>query len=551
MTEREREDAREFRRRAHANAFEAALPVARAALEAAEPMTAWQAGLGPPALPVVELGARLGLSDKVDAAEQAIGEIDEGYLEPAQIVILRALRFGLGAHHDELERRPRFRQDPVAPLTATEAVLDELRYRLVHADCDAACEGLASELALALPNTRAQLAAASPAGAAAAEREAARLAASARALAGRLTPTDPASPLHGRHPTLAAGLEQLAAALDEHHAWLGELRGALPNATATHVWTAKPALIRPGGVAAVERLPDVVGAQALSRRLAVEERVILDPDADVTRVANHVRRWAKLRAELLPPERTSPSPAAPVDALRCEAALARLTAQLAPIEGVAAPVALDCGRYAALLGDAPLDDADLTLSLLDDAVIEPQRRALRAAELPEIALVEGQWSPLVHRHLRRVMLLANAADPAALDRALDHGTRALCLAEAALWIHTELGLARAARDAVGSKCSILDADPVALADRVLGDPRAALAGFGLSLIGDEPAQMVGFDRFFWAPLGLMHTLATPQGMHPDNFSLPSAGEAGPAGDPGPTDLKFEDLTPGRGENWGR
>jgi hypothetical protein len=546
----EREDAREFRRRAHAGAFEDALPIALAALVTAEPLTAWRAGHGPAAIPAIELGSRMAVAERIGAAERAIGEIDEGYLEPAQVVILRALRFAIGAHNDELERRPRMRQDPVASLREVEAVLDELRYRLAHDDCDAACEGLAAALAQALPNTRPQLAAAAPAAVRHAQREAVQLAARSRSLAAR--------PLLADYPTLAGGLGQLADALDAHHAWLAELGAALPNATATHVWTAKPALIRPGGVAAIERLPDVLGAQALSRRLAVEERLTLDPQVDIKRVADHVRRWAKLRAELLPSPDAIPRPAAPapVDPARCEATLARLRAQLGEL-AVRVPAilpegpALDCQRYAALLGDQPLDEPALVLALLDDGFIEPARRELRRGELAEIAMVRGQWSEQVHRHLRRIMLLAAGGEPAALERALDEGTRALCLAEAALWVHTDLGLARAARDAIGSKCALVDADPIPLVDRVLGDPRGALAGYGLSLIGDEPAQMVGFDRFFWAPLGLMEILATPTGMHPDQFSISGPGAGSGPDSAADTHLKFEDLTPQRGENWGQ
>jgi hypothetical protein len=70
-----------------------------------------------------------------------------------------------------------------------------------------------------------------------------------------------------------------------------------------------------------------------------------------------------------------------------------------------------------------------------------------------------------------------------------------------------------------------------------------MSGYGLSLIGDEPARMVGFDRFFWAPLGLMQTLATPIGMHPDEFTLPDE----PRGEPPKVDVTIEPLMPGRDE----
>ncbi len=527
--DRDPEQDAQFLRKAHANALSEALPLVLAAQKAAEPLATYQAGFGPAAIPALTLGERTQLAELVDAAELALGEIDEVHLEPSSVVILRVVRFSITALNDELERRPEFRQDPTAPMRVVTEVLDELEYRLVQDDCDASCEALASELASALPASRSQLAAASPAATRRAEMLAAQLARRSSELGER--------PLLDRHAKLRDGLGELATALDDHAGWLAALSEALPNAKATHVWTAKPAPIHPGGVGEIERLPDVLGRQALSRRLVVEERIILNPESDVARVAGHVHRWKALRRELVGDPVPTEAPA-PVDVARCEAALARIDAGLAKVEAVE-PAKLDCERYVALLGDRQRNEAALVLELLDYGVIEPQRRALRGAELPEIALVTGQWSTKVHTHLRRVMLLAQIAEPAALELAIDQGTEALCLAEAALWVHTELGLPTAARDAVGAKCAVLD-DGEPLLDSILGDPRGALTGFGLSLIGDEPARMVGFDRFFWAPLGLMQTLATPQGMHPDQFTLPSETRA-----PDPEiNVKIETLSPG-------
>lgn len=502
--EHERAAAEEFRRKAHEDALGSALPLAREALLAGDPFGAWQAGQGPAALPLLTLGQRAVLDQKFDAAQTAIAEIDEASLSPSSVVILRAVQFGISRLEDQLGRRAPLRQDPMVALQAVEAVLDELVHRTLQDDCDAACEALAAELALALPDTRAQLVAASLATTEHAAARATELARRSRDLAER--------PLLGRHATLQTGLGQLATALDEHHEWLTALATALAAAESPSTWTAKPGPIRPGGIANVERLQDVIGTLALSRRMAAEELIILDPAHDIPRVASHVNRWETLRRELVVDAVPSETPST-VDVARCEAALARIAAGLAGVEGVEPP-RLGCERYVELLGDRPLEESALILELLDHGVIEPQRRALRKRELPELALIGGQWSTDVHTHLRRIMLLARIGEPAARNRAIDDGVRALCLAELALRTHDD-----DPGEAIGPRCAALG-DAASLRAQVLGDPRGALAGFGLSLIGDEPARMVGFDRFFWAPLGLMQTLATPTGLHPDQFTLP-------------------------------
>src|SRR5690606_2627239 len=170
---------------------------------------------------------------------------------------------------------------------------------------------------------------------------AAEVARRCRELAGR--------PLLAGHAALQAGLDQLATALDEHRGWLTELTAALPAASSQPTWTDKPAPIRPGGLATIGRLPDAIGSLALSRRMAAEELVILDPERDLARVAEHLRRWQVLRRELVgdPVPREQP---AVVDLARCQAALARIGAGLAGVEEVEPPK-LGCDRYVELLGD--------------------------------------------------------------------------------------------------------------------------------------------------------------------------------------------------------
>ncbi|WP_146158350.1 hypothetical protein [Enhygromyxa salina] len=526
-------EADALKRDAYQDALERALPSARGALIAADPVEAWRAGLAPASGPPLRPTQRQALERVAETARRAIDEIDESYLAAAEVVILRSMRFAFARLNDELYRRPRAHQDPLVGLHAVEVALDELRYRLLHGDCDpSSCEALPATLALDVASLRPQLSAASVAGVTRAAIVSDELAREARALAGKPL-------LAEHHEPLRLGLEQLAAACDEHHAWLEQLAVTLPEAGKSHEWTATPAPVGPGGVTTVERLPAIVGAAALTRRLSVEERIDLVPTPAFAEIERHVARWQALREALLgdhDPNLLAADEPRPVDAARCEATLSRLRTELEVIPEVEAPT-LDCGRYVALLGDVPLSDGQLVLELLDLGVIEPQRRALRALELPEVALVSGQWSTGVHLHLRRIMLLARLPEPAATALAVDAGRQALCWAEAALWIHAQIGPPSEVGLTIGRACADLG-DAEAITARVTGDPRGALAGFGLSLIGDEPARMVGFDRFYWAPLGLMKLLATPKGLHPDEYTLPDDPVVGP--DP-EVEVKLEKL----------
>jgi hypothetical protein len=520
----DRGEADALKREAYREALERALPPARAALVAADPVAAWQLGLGPPSGPPLRPTQRNALEREIDSARQAIEEIDEAYLLPAEVVILRTIRFAFARLNDDLSRRPRLHRDPVVGLDAIATTLDELRYRLIHADCDAACQALPAALAQDVASLRRQLSAASIAGVTHAGVVSEALAREARSLASK--------PLIAEgHDPLKAGLEQLASACDEHRVWLGQLAAALQNVAEQPDWTTKPTPPKPGGVDSIERLPAIIGAAALTRRLSVEERIDLVPGPAFVEIERHVARWQALGEGLLAdhdPSVLAQAKPAPVDAARCEAILTRLGAELEsfPEDDQIGPPKLDCVRYVGLLGDAPRSEGELVLELLDLAVIEPQRRALRSKELPEVALVSGQWSTQVHTHLRRIMLLARLPEPAASARAAAAGREALCWAEAALWIHAQLGPADEVALTIGQPCAALG-DAAAINARVSGDPRGALAGFGLSLIGDEPARMVGFDRFYWAPLGLMKLLATPTGIHPDAYLLPDDPVPGP------------------------
>jgi hypothetical protein len=495
----EREQGEAFKREAHEQAFDRALPVVLAAFETADPLAAYQVGRAEAAIPPLTPGARLLLANSLEAAGAAVDEIDESYLPPGKLAILRAIRLQLAMLADELER-PQLRRDPMVALRSVEAVLAELRYRLVHDDCDATCEGLAALLAEALPGAHAQLNAASHAAVIHAGERATELAERSRELAER--------PLVERREGLAQGLEQLASALEDHGLRLATLAVALADAELGDAWTSKPAPLRPGG--AISRLPDVVGAPALTRRVSSEEWINLQA-WDIAVIHRHLGRWEALRSEWLGADAPADPSSTRVDEARCEAALARVTARLAVVPEVEAP-SLDCARLVALAGERSIGEGELVLEILDLGVIEPQRHAARRAELPEFALITGRWSAQVHTHLRRVMLLAKLPEPAARARALDAGQAALCRAYAALWEHAELGERQEFAELGRPKlCASLDDHRPA----ILGDPRAALAGYALAKISDEPSRMVGFDRYFWAPIGLMPLFATPIERQPE------------------------------------
>ncbi|NVB42157.1 hypothetical protein G6O69_30320 [Pseudenhygromyxa sp. WMMC2535] len=532
-----REQHEALKREAHKEALAAALRSGRSVFIAADPLGAYAAGRAPAAPPPLSLADRQALRERLEIAKRDAGEIDERYLDPPEVVILRTLRFGLTRLYDELERHPQLRLDPQAGLRAVAETLDELEYRLLGADCDAACLELPAGLAADLPTLRDQLEGASLPALSGAKATATQLAARARGLAQRSAGVRGEDLDDAQGEALARDLAALAAALDEHAAWLATAEAAVPKASASAAWTDEAPPLRPGGVEELVRMPAHLGARALRRRLSVGERVDLDLERAVADGERFIGRWEAIETQLIGAETSAEAvlaedPAAPPSVARCEALVERIREDLAAVEEVAAPE-LDCARFVQLHTPEAIPEGALALEILDRAVIEPQRRKLRGEELPELALIRGRWSEDVHRHLRRIMLLSRIEHPQARAQAVIEGREALCLSTAALWIHAERGAP--ADLTLGPACAMLG-DPAAIDARVSADPDAALTGFGLSLIGDEPARMVGFDRFFWAPLGLMKTLSTPPGMHPDAFVLPD--DPMPAPEPA-IDVKVE------------
>jgi hypothetical protein len=309
-------------------------------------------------------------------------------------VIVRLLRFASTRLHDDLNRRARMQRDPMLGLASVDAYLDELRHRLLIDSCDAACESLPAALAEDVQDLARQLGAASGPAIVHAAAEARARAREARALASK--------PATAKREPLRAGLETLALACEAYGSWLDELAGLEPSGAPQQRWTDNP---KPRAVAdPVARLPAIVGTPALVRLFSVEERIDLNPGPAFVEIERHVARWENLRASLVDANKPATDEAAAiVDVDRCEAVLERLRQGLAAVPEIeVGPPVLDCRRYDELIGDEPRTGAQLLLELLDWGVIEPQRRALRAAELPEVALIGGQWSTQGHNHQRGV-----------------------------------------------------------------------------------------------------------------------------------------------------
>lgn len=516
---------REFTEAAYREAHARLIDDAIEPLRRADPIAGSQLGRGSLAASPLSLVDRRALAAALEPVWSSVGEIDESALTPDQVVVLRTLRFGLGRIHDEVQRRPQVRIDPLAAVRAVERLTDEIEYRLIQGECDEACGAAMTGLSDTLISAHQQLAASSLSSA----REAPRR---ARALAERLRGLSERSSM--------PRLKDAAVALDAHAVLLDGLIGALADAETLEWSTIAPA-VRAGGIESIRRLPGPLGEPALTRMLSVEERIDVPAAKLWAQTKQHVSRWQRMRGELVSGE-LGEDPSRLVDVDRCNATRERIAVGLGSIEEIDPPK-LDCVRWLEVRGDVAMREGELVLALIDVGWIEPQRRRIRREELVGVGLIEGQWSGEVHRHLRRVMLLAQLNEPHARALALDEGRGALCLAGAALWIHGQLGPADELGVMLGADCRVIG-EAADVQVKVMADPRGALAGVGLSMIGDEPAAMAGFDRFWWAPLGLMRLLATPAGVHPDEFRLPS--EAGPAEPDPDLTLTLEELNPSEG-----
>ena len=80
---------------------------------AADPLAAASIGIVPLRLAPISSIDRQALTNLLTPVWASASEIDEKALAPADVIVLRTIRFGLGRTHDELSRRPALRLDPL------------------------------------------------------------------------------------------------------------------------------------------------------------------------------------------------------------------------------------------------------------------------------------------------------------------------------------------------------------------------------------------------------------------------------------------------------
>lgn len=490
----------EFRAKAHLEAHARLLPLARRALELADPL-ADATILGTPPQPrPFSVGGRAALRKAVEAAWIEAADIRAEFLAPEAALLLRAARFALSRLRDGQQRRPSTRTDPAVGPAAIAALVDELIYRGPD------CEGCNDALAAAAPELDAALAdlgATTPARARAA-------AADCTAIRERLATWRGA---HGKRTT-TTGAQLLDEALARAEARLLAIAAALAQAAvATELGQLRAARTPTDAL----RLPDRLGADGLRRHLDVHEAETR-PAADLFAA---LAVAATQLGGLIPPAKPVPAlPAStprgrrrladaaagarPVDAARCAAAWAPLATFAATQPVLTA--AFDCGRDRLRL-PAVADDDALLRALVIGGIVEPTRRATRAQTEPTLARVSGDIAPTAHRHLLSLAILSGTKQTAARTEAARAARADVCTAMVALWTHGELGDDATLRERMAAPCPGFAVG--AGIDAVLARPEASLAGLGLDLLTLGPADAVALERGWWLPLGLVAPAARP------------------------------------------
>lgn len=476
----------EFRGKAHLEAYERLLPLARVALDHGDPLTAAQLDGGPPAPLPFTLGARAVLRKDIDAAWVEAEEIDGDALGPERAALLRAIRFGLSRLRDEHVRKPSTRIDPAVGLRATTRLLDDLDRR--GPGCEG-CDAALSQAAQALDAAVADVGATSLARANAAREDADALRERLKAL-----PADVVT---------RPGASALLAALAQTSARIGAMASALASAKPQPL-PEQVAPARDPGQAL--RLPDRMGSAALRRWLDVHESEAHTAQELVQSLAPALVQLDTLARKDAAEQRSKPAPTpAPVDVARCESAWQPLAAFVKTQPALAAAT-LDCAAALRRL-PARADDATLATALVQLGVVEPTELAQRARVDPLLARIGGTIAPASHRHALAIATLSGLGRTDARARVLAAARDDVCLAITALWIHGELGDDAALGERLGTACDAHPRDAwIALA---LARPERALDGLGLSLLALGPADAVALEQLWWLPIGLVVPMARP------------------------------------------
>lgn len=482
----------EFHRQAHAKAFMALREAAMPALRQLDPVAAAEVEGTPLHPPGFGAKARVAVRKAIDEAGRQSEGLKPQLLSPEDGVVLRMLLHAVHRGRDRLERPP-WRDDPSALVDAVGPYVHALRWRLASGRCDDGC-GLA-ELGPALEAGVADIGAASPAALAGAREDLEALRRELPGLGARLPP---------EHAIVAARPE-LEAALGRIDARLARAAKALATAP-EEPWER---VVGPEEPEAWTRRPARWSAARLARTLEDDEAYALPPERlfglmelTVSRLRAMQQRDETRPAAERPP--AEPGLARPFDAAACEGAWAPLRTWVEE-QGSGLAAELDCAGAPWSL-PPKADDTTIVRHLLVQGVVEPTRRARLAATGSDVALVQGRAAPLAQALMLEIAIASGSGRPTVMEQALRQAHHAACLAATAVFIHGELGSdaqLRARLDA--HACGELGPLVAAAEAR----PRAALAGLGLLLLGEGPADAAALDRYFWAPIGLVPDLAMP------------------------------------------
>lgn len=491
-----------FRTKAHADGFARMLPLARAALDRADPLTASFLDGGPLRARPFATQTRAPIGDAVEAAWKEAAALRGDLLSIEQATLLEAARFGLSRVRDEMFRLPTTRLDPAVGVGATVALVDEIVARGRGCDgCDAALADGATQLDAAL----ADLGATNPLVARATADDCAVLRERvARVAAGDASITQGAAALGAALQRCTDGLAAIATALDR----------ASPTTGDRALESIAPAPAPDG----VVRVPDRLGARLLRRWLEVHEHEVREPRQIIAPLLVAARQLRGLAGN---PE-GSPAEQPAVDTARCVERWAAIEVFASTQPSLVR--AFDCTTDLWRL-PATGDDDDLTIALVDVGIVEPTRRTNRKRTEPTLARVGGDVAPATHRQMLTLAVLSGAKQSRARARVAAAAQRSACTAVVALSTHGEVGDPTRPVDPsqvgdpaklaalVGEACSGVDLERAR--NDALARPTAALAGIGLELLAAGPADAIALERGWWLPIGLVLDVARPEAPPPD------------------------------------
>ncbi len=485
-------DPVEFREKAHREAMMRTGDLAQGVFALEDPVGAAMVGLGSLTPPPVSAGSVAALRDGHTEAWREAKDVDGEILGNTERAFLRAMRFGLDRVHDRVQANRPERSDPTWYPTEVRRYLDALAAAIAFGPCEGCAKGLAA-LATEIDAATTALGATSRASLKAAAQDWAAVDTELNRLPGRAArPEDaPAKTVDAARAAALRARETL-----ERHA--RELHRA-----PSQLWGSKVNPVR-GGPPAV--LPDRLGPKPLSRRLFVEERLTQSPGEQFEALGPTLARLQALEKGL---GKLTPGPApAKVTPDRCRAAATPILVFAANHPLLRRVKNVNCEGLARLAGERGLNDAELTVFIIEHGVVGPARIARRRAESAPVALLGGRISAHSQRLAQSVAVAMGVKNPEAARLALTRAREAGCLAATALWIHGELGEDAKLRTRLERLCEFRPAGAW-IAD-AQARPRAAVAGFGLWVVGAGPAEMAALDHYWWAPAGLVLDLAMPE-----------------------------------------